>query len=833
MLISLNELKKLVDIKIPDDELFSLIGSRLVEIESVDDWTKKFHKIYVVKVLSCEDIEGTHLHLCKIDAGQDLNSEIDPEHSDYIQVVCGAPNVKTGMFAAWIAPGAVVPATAGTSESFEISARKLRGYMSYGMLAGADELGLGDDHSGIVELDPTSLKPGALLSDALDLNDKIIEVENKSLTHRPDCFGIYGFAREVAGILGQEFKEPLASIGEPLKDFLSSHSSTAPDFSINLLDRSICPAYEALVFDFSTLPARKTPYLTPDDIFLFKSGMRPISPLVDATNLIMLKTGQPLHAFDYDKFLAVGSKTSAPEISVRLARNGEKLTLLDGQEITLERTDIVICSGDTPVALAGAMGGKSTEIDASTKKIIVEIASFSLYNLRKTQMSHGIFSEAITRFTKGRPATDLAPATDLSIQSFAALGGKFSGAVFEDAPEPLENSPIRVSIPEINSLLGSNYSKDLIIKTLKNVNIRVESSSENTLEVFPPVWRTDLHIKEDVIEEVGRLLGYDNLPLSFPTRPLTCAKIDPLLSLKSRVRSILSDRLGFNELLTYSFVSRKLLEKADSSPEDAYEIVNSISPELELFRPSLVPTLVEKTYENFRAGHKDFTLYEINQVSKKSFGLNEENVPNLKTCLSVVSLRDFYFIKSVILELKKSLGLDLVLKSAPRSAFENSPFEPLRSLEIYLTSSSDEILLGCLGELKSSVKKSFKLSEVCSALEISLEPLILVKNPKSSAPLKISLSKFPFVSRDLTFRVSEDTPFAAVESALISALSEDKDLVFNLTPTSIYKKPVSSTKNLSFHLDLTNKTKTLNSAEISAIIEDITARLSALGAELV
>ena len=254
MLISLNEIKKLVNIPVSDEALFELIDSRLVEIESVSDWSKKYKNIYIVKVVSCEPIEGTHLHLCEIDAGSELNKKFDPDHS-LIQVVCGAPNVKQGMFAVWIAPGAVVPQTFETLEPFEISERKLRGFMSYGMLAGADELGLGDDHSGIVELNPKeNYAPGSLFADAFDLNDKIIEVENKSLTHRPDCFGLFGFAREVAGVLGQPFELSL-----PAETPLSSVSS---DISLKISDPSLCPRYSAFVLNSSPKPLPPTFPLT-------------------------------------------------------------------------------------------------------------------------------------------------------------------------------------------------------------------------------------------------------------------------------------------------------------------------------------------------------------------------------------------------------------------------------------------------------------------------------------------------------------------------------------------------------------------------------------------
>ena len=846
MLISLNELKRLVDVKIPDDELFRLIGSRLVEIEHVEDLASKYKKIYIVKVKSAEPIEGTHLHLCQIDAGKELNAEVDPEHDGYIQVVCGAPNVKKGMLAVWIAPGAIVPATFNDAEPFAISARPLRGFMSHGMLAAADELALGDDHAGIISICPDhvvvdekdrlrAVRPGDSFAMAFDLNDKIIEVENKSLTHRPDCFGLIGFAREIAGILGQKFDFKERAV-RPVVD------GTPAPLSVKISDYKICPRYEAYAVDLGGGGFDKyvpmhfeseepvTDFFKLDDVFFAKAGMRSVSPLVDLTNKIMLMTGQPLHAFDYDKFVKVGG-TDQPEIRVRLARSGEKLTLLDDKEIALNETDIVICSGDTPVALAGAMGGKSTAIDETTQKVIFEIASFSLYNLRKTQMSHGIFSEAITRFTKGRPATDLAPARHMlldELNSFFA-SSKLIAAVTDTDPALLSDgkfSPnlVKITAEEINALLGTDYSEELIIKTLENTGF-VVTSKNSALEITVPLWRADIHIKEDIIEEVGRLLGFDNIPFAFPAHPFVCPTVDPMFELKSKLRTCLSERLGMNEVLTYSFVSKSLQEKAGENPDDSYQITNSISPELECFRQSLLPSLLDKTRENEKAGFKDFSLYELNQVSRKSWGLTDENVPKMQTELALTTFGDFYRAKQVLMELEKFLNLAFELKPLETSTL----FEPLHAAAIYLNNEK----IGELGEVKSTVLRRFKLGEnaqLVSALQLTLDPCLGAEQTKKFG---IKLSKFPFVSRDLTFRVPREVNYADVEAKITQVLNQISGIIYKLEPVSIYQKETADTKNLSFHLEIASREKTLASSEVSDIIETIVKESKTLGAEVV
>ena len=322
MKISLNWLKEYVEIpeSVSDEELVRLIGARLVEVEGVIDERKKYDGIVVVRVEKAEKIPETHLTLCQInDGGPEL-----------VQVVCGAPNVREGMLAAWIRPGATVPASVREDAPFVIGKRKMLGkYESNGMLAGADELDFDNKHEKIAEIDPGMAKPGDLLADVFDLNDLILEIENKSLTHRPDCFGIIGFAREVAGILGEKFEEPKFLYEENVFDdeFIEIIVSGVgvrrknTDIKINISDPGICPRYTCAEIKVAQAIVEDK-YLTKMQVLLAKSGMQSVSRIVDVTNYLMLLTGQPLHAFDKDKFVAVG-KTENPVILVRLAKEGE------------------------------------------------------------------------------------------------------------------------------------------------------------------------------------------------------------------------------------------------------------------------------------------------------------------------------------------------------------------------------------------------------------------------------------------------------------------------------------------------------------------------------
>ena len=830
MLVSLNEIKKLVKIpkEVSTEELVNLIGSRLVEVEGTIDLSKKYKGIKIVKVASCEPIPETHLHLCQIDTGG----------KELVQVVCGAPNVREGILTVWLKPGCIVPQTYG-GENFELGVRKMRGYDSNGMLAGLDEIDLGDDHSGIVEIDPNFAKAGDDFAAVFGLEDIILDIENKSLTHRPDTFGLIGFAREVAGILGAKFEEPELKFGD-LKitttlsaDELLNHVSDSEKIWIDVEDETLCPRYTAGVFEVkkagldSALEAEN--YLTLNDVFLAKAGMRKISKIVDATNIVMLLTGQPLHAFDYDKFVKVGGLKD-PRIAVRAAKKGEKLKLLDGKEIELvEGDDIVICSNETPVALAGAMGGESTEIDENTSKVILESATFSLTHERKMQMAHGIFSEAITRFTKGQPKSGTIPA--LARCAAMLLKSPKDISDFEiSAGVAEEDNVVRISIEDINNLLGTKYTYEEAETTLENVGFKIscdcgkegECDCEE-INVKAPEWRTDIHIREDIIEEVGRLRGYDNIPMSLPLRPFVGAEKNPLFELKRSLRGILADRLGSHEVLTYSFVSKDLQEKVGEDPLNSYEIVNSISPELQVFRQSISPSLVDKMYENIRNGYTDFSLFEFNQVTRKDLGLTEEKVPVLENHLALVSTGDFYEVKNLLLQAARRLNLEFKLEE--NNAKEFPYFEKVRSAKVTLNGE----MIGVVGEIKNRVVKNFKLKRA-AGFEINLDEV--VKAPRD-VKIDLKLSKFPFVERDLTLKVDTKLKYGDLEEKIKEALNATKDIVYKLKPISIYQGEDKTHKNISFHLSFSNTEKTLNQDEISDIIKSIETESAELGAETV
>ncbi|MFV0484635.1 MAG: phenylalanine--tRNA ligase subunit beta [Candidatus Saccharimonadales bacterium] len=812
MLISLNWLKKFVSLdEVKTDELITLIGARLVEVEGTIDQREKYNNIYVVKVVSVEKIPDTHLTLCKID--DDGKTKIARDEDGLIQVMCGAPNVRAGMLAAWIAPGAIVPSSVNEDAPFVIGTRKMLGkYESHGMLAGADELDFGDEHKTIAEMDPKIAKAGQPFGELFGLNDIILEIENKSLTHRPDTFGMIGFAREVAGILGQKFETPewLMDFGE--KDFVMKGA----DLKITLADSKICPRYTALIMEKHG--DDKPKYLGEMETLLARSGMRPISPLVDVTNYLMLLTGQPLHAFDYDKLVKVGGKPT-PEIIVRQAKKGEKLELLDGKKVELVESDIVITSSDKPVALAGAMGGKNTEIDENTRKIIVESATFSLYNLRKTQMAHGIFSEAITRFTKGQPAGQTLPV----VKEFANMvaGGMKPLALIDEWPNGGKKNVVKITTQQINELLGTEYTYATIEETLRNVGFEIDCDCGKKdkcdceeINVMAPYWRTDIHITEDVIEEVGRLLGYDNITPRVPRHGT--ATPNELFELKTQIRQTLS-AAGANELLTYSFVHGDLLTKVGQDVENSYKIVNSISPDLQYVRQQIAPSLLVKVAENLKNGIPEFGLFEMNQLFCKESGMDEENVPVLYNNLAFVyASKDekscFYQIKNYLMYLAERLNMEmkLVQVSDKEAAYIPAFIEPKRSAKVML---GDE-WLGVVGEVKKSVAHELKVPEGTAIFELNLDTML---GKVGSLKKDFRTSQYPSVGRDITIVVKNDVPYEKVAGQIEKLLSDQK-LVYKIMPTAIYQAEAEADLKISFHLEFASLEKTLENKEILSIM---------------
>ena len=813
MIISLNWLKKFVKINIPVDELVDLINKRLVEIDSVTEIGRKYDNILIVNVIEAKPLKGSdHLSILRIDDGK-VASGIDRDNDGFVQVVCGAPNIATGQMVVWLPPKSVVPQTFGTDEPFTLDTRNLRGTVSNGMIASAKELDLFDDHSGILVLD-TDAKPGSSFAKAYELDDYLLNIENKSLTHRPDCFGIIGFAREVAAILGQKFENPDWILNqEPLFEDIKGRISVTID------DAKLSDRYQAIVMAGGD-SKKSSPVLI--QTYLARVGVRPISAIVDVTNYLMILTGQPLHAFDYDKMAKVAGDTYDYEIHVRSGHKGEKLELLDGRTIELIKEDIVIAAGETAVALAGAMGGANTEIDENTKSIIIESATFNLYKLRTTQMRHGIFSEAVTRFTKGQPAQLTAPVLNEAVQLISEWAGmKASTAVAEDYPGKKDKNVINVSLKKINDILGTDIDMSNASKLLVNVGFGVKVEGSSTMAIEVPYWRSDINIVEDIAEEIGRINGFDNIESSLPVRDFTAVCPNDFDKFRTNLRNILV-RAGANEVLNYSFIHGDIIRKVDQKTENSYRLVNSISPDLQYLRQSLTPSLLGLIHPNIKQGNDNFALFEINKYHRKSDGLNDEKVPVESDSLALAivnrvnqSSAAYYQAKRLVEYICSLLNIKLVYKKFDGSdQSEAAPFEYRRSAQLIC----DGVTVGFVGEYKKSVVKNFKLPEYVAGFEINTSALF--EASKSAGKTYKPISRYPATERDICFKVSQSVDCDQIINSVINILDKT-DLQTSVEVIDIYKKDNQETKNITIRIKLVSYERTLTGDEINMVINNV------------
>lgn len=825
MIISVNWLKKYTNIDVSIDELVRLIGSRLVEIEEVIDLGKKYEGVVIAKVVECTPLEDSdHLNITKIDDGG-VVADVERDENGLVQVVCGAPNVRAGLTVAWLPPNSIVPETYADSEPFVLGARKLRGAMSNGMLASAKELGLWDDHTGIIELE-SERTAGESFAKAYELDDYLLDIENKSLTHRPDTFGIVGFAREVAGIQGNEFKTPERLQLDGIQWVEKTGDVVAPRVTID--NPELSSRYQAVVLTNVDSQVQLSPFEI--RTYLARVGVKSHSAVVDVTNYMMMVTGQPLHAFDYDKLKAVNS--GEIDIHVRNGRKGEKLVLLDEREIELSENDIVIANGETAVALAGAMGGRDTEIDDNTTTVLLESASFNLYNLRNTQMRHGIFSEAITRFTKGQPAALTAPVLAGAVDLLALSAGAQRASDVTDAyPVREEHQKVYAMAEHMNAALGAGFSTEDIVQTLRNVGFDVSVSDSGVIGAVPPYWRADIHISEDLDEEVGRLNGFDQITPVLPKRDFRAVSPDGFDVFRQKVRQVLA-RAGANEVLTYSFVHGDVIARAGQSTENAYRIVNSISPDLQYYRLSLTPSLLTLVHPNAKASYKSFAVFELNKTHSKAYGMDGDVPVEIdKLALALKSNGDgaaYYDAKYLLEYLMKMLGVTLEYKAIDSTDDESAPYDHKRSATIYDKSSGKRI--GIIGEYASSARKAFKLDEKTAGFELDSRALYAAM--QSSGFIYEPLSRYPSTERDVTYVVSSDTPYAAIQNAALAVKRSDVQVV--MTPKAIYQAEGSSTKNITLRFTLTPYEKTLASDEANEIIASVSdGVVAATGATII
>lgn len=836
MKISLNQLKQYLDFDLPPpDRLVEKIGAQLGQVEEVTDLAEKYQGIVIVKVVNCQRIADTdHLSLCRVsDGGRVKGVARDPD--GLVQVVCGAPNVREGMLAAWLPPGRTVPASFGTSEPFVLEAREIRGQKSNGMLASPKELALGDSHEGILEVNPNDAKPGDDFAVVYQLNDYVIDIENKMFTHRPDCFGWLGVARELAGIEHKAFTSPTWYVPDP----------KFPTPSAEKLKLTVRNELPKLVSRFTAI-AMSSVEVGPSPVWLqaelARVGQKPINNIVDYTNYFMLLTGQPLHAYDYDKVAALSGDKGATLV-VRQARGGEKLKLLNGKEIKPGTADIMIATDEQLIGIGGVMGGADTEVDAKTRNLILECANFDMYSIRRTSMAHGLFSDASTRFTKGQsPLQNLAVLARIVEEISTRADGQVASPVIDDNSLPTAvrqrqtlHSPVSVSIGFINERLGLELTAAEMSKLLQNVEFKIENKGDD-LVVTAPFWRTDIELPEDVVEEVGRLYGYDHLPLTLPQRDLTPAPKDLLLTLKAQIRQRLA-KAGANEVLTYSFVHGDLLDKTGQDRVKAFQLSNALSPDLQYYRISAMPSLLDKVHANIKAGYDEFALFELSKMHNIDHVDDNESLPGeFEFTALVVAANDklkkagapYYQAQKFLAELA---GVPLEFKPVVESMQHYPIVQPYNLDRAALVSIKGGDFLGIIGEFKPSVTRALKLPKYCAGFELDTTALQAAFDQANNY---VPLPRFPKVMQDITLQVPAELPYQELYDFVLVELvkAQPKNTLPTLAPVDIYQKDGAKHKNITLRLSIASYDRTLTDAEVNKLLDTIAAAAKTkLGAE--
>jgi phenylalanyl-tRNA synthetase beta chain len=720
--ISVEWLRELVDTELDADQLARLLTMGGFEVEG----RTSFAPLAGVVVA---EVRGKMPHP---DAAKLTLVDVFTPSQGVTRVVCGAPNVpEPGRLVFWAPPGARLPG------GITIAAKEVRGVLSPGMLCSEDELGFGASHAGIIVLDAADgFAPGDDVAQTLGLPDEIFEVNVGP--NRPDCLGHVGIAREVAALGGGTLRARLTS---------EVTASSAEAARVEIVDAEGCPRYTAIVLE----GVRVAPSPLPLRLRLQSLGVRAISNVVDATNLELLESGQPLHAFDLDKL-------AGHAIVVRRARVGESIVTLDGATRPLGPEDLAICDSERPVAVAGVMGGAETEVSPLTTRVLLESAYFEPARVRRTGRRLGLHTEASHRFERGVDPNGVADASRrcaMLIQEVA--GGHVSGSFVDRYPRAIEPARLSLRPTRTDALLGARIAADEQAGLLGRLGLAVDASGDR-IQVTVPTFRPDLTREADLIEEIARLYGYDRFPTTIPRLAAAPAVSDVA---RHRVddeaaRDALRG-LGLDEIVTYGFVAPERLAALDELRP--LQLANPLRAAEAAMRTTLVPGLVGALERNLARGVADVRLFELGPVFlARADGLADEprHVAGLLAgrrdgWLSPGAPLDFYDVKGVVEELCAALGHVAAFARPPAPS-------PALHPGVQARVSVGERAVGVVGQLHPEVGRRLSIEVPAFVFELDLEAL----GPAAPA-IAVELPRFPAVQRDLSFFIAE-----AVEAQTIA-----------------------------------------------------------------
>lgn len=784
MLVPLRWLNEILPSGLEIDRLLDVLTMSGLEVEGTRDLGIRSGKIVVGKVLETQPHPNAdRLTLVKVDTGGE----------GPLDIVCGATNLYPGMLVPCALPGAVLPG------GLEIRKSKIRGEKSEGMLCSGRELEFGTDHSGILEL-PDTYKVGEPFEFIVDI---------KVTPNRSDCLSMYGVARDVAAMIGKKVFPETHRVSEMLE-------KTEEFLKVIVRARRGCPRYSAryvknVRVGESPLWLKRT---------LEGCGMRPINNVVDITNYVMQEYGVPLHAFDYDRI-------HGGTIIVRYANEGEKFVTLDDRELTLTAEDLIIADEDRPIALAGVMGGKNTEVTDSTTDVVLECAFFDPVTVRRSARRHNIQSESSYRFERGTDIGRIPVSSNRATQLMHELteGEVARGAIDEQGPRA-EDVLIHLEIAKANRYLGLQLTNAEIADRLVNLGFEIRRSDRETLSVARPTFRLDVEHDVDLIEEVARIVGYDNIP---ETMPAIRSSAEPVAVNGTRdlrrVRDILVD-LGYCEAIHMTFTSEEVLALQGWDAEKQPRVANPLTIEQKYLRPALLPDLLRSYHYNQRQGAAFINLFELGKVYGPGARAGRAEDERLSLALALggtspfnwaTSPReaDFFDLKGALEGFAEHLGLP-VLSFEPGAP--EHLFHPGRSARMSIGGQD----VGAMGELHPNLarKQDIRGRAYCAELDLDL----LLKLSKQAKPAFRNIPRLPGSERDLAVVVNEDV---AASRLLATARDAGKATIEDLTLLDVYRGEhvEAGKKSLALRVHLRSSEATLTEEEINEVITRILKRL--------
>lgn len=798
MLAPLSWLKEYVDIDVTPKELEEKLFSCGFEVEELTEVGKDISNVVVGYVEECEPIPETHLSLCKVNAGK---------HGTF-QICCGADNVRAGGKFPLALIGATVYATAKDHKTIEgvmeIKAGKLRGYDSFGMLCSGTELGLDDNlypgagYNGLLVL-PEDAEVGADVKPILGLDDWIFDIAITA--NRPDCQSIYGIAREVAAVLGKECR--------PLDLSYTETEVAKTPFSVSVDASDLCPRYIAhYVYD---VEIKESPAWMRRRLALV--GCDSISNVVDITNYILKELGQPMHAFDY-------AYLEGDQINVRRAEDGEKIVTLDSKEFALNSSNLVICDGVKPVALAGIMGGLNSEILDTTKEVMFEAAKFARDNIRKSSRALGQSSDSSARYAKGVDEYTTVAAMKRALHLIEELGcGKVSCTHVDiNTGNSIEPQEMKVSVRRVNGVLGIEVPNEEIVRILTNLQMNpVIDGDELTIQV--PAFREDMESYPDVAEEVIRMYGYDHVtPTFMPTAEVTLGGLNLKQKTELKIKRALC-AAGAYEGIHYSFFSPAdfdlLRLPADAKERNAISIMNPITVDLSLMRTTLASEMLYAISRNQKKGILEGRIFELGNIFvPKALPLTEYPDERATLCVGVFGEQESFFtLKGLAETVADALCLSFDYEPSAK------PFlHPYQTAKI----SCEGIEVGYLGKLAYEVQSELDMRTPAYVMEIDLASLSQWYGKHVTfAPLP----KYPEEKRDFAFVMDKAVTCAQVEQAI----RESCDSVTSVSLFDVYEgiQLPANKKSMAFSVVFTPGEEEFKKDTVDGYVEHILKNLDA------